>query len=117
MKNNYILQIDSEVNEELINNIIGVKKNYMSKIWCYEVVEEESDNYFDFINNFLDLLDGKYQDLTKIGIQKDDISIWRIYEYFGQCNMEFDPVRMKRLGDNEITLCITCYEVDSNSTT
>lgn len=111
MKNFYVLQIESKNNDvKLIDSIIGVEKNYISDIWCYEVIEKEEDNYFDFINNFLDLLDGKYQDLAKIGIQREDISIWMIYEFNGQCNMEFDPTRMKRLGINEIKLCISCYQ-------
>ena len=113
----YFLRIISNENKELINNIIGVKSDSRSKSWTYRVIKEELDNYFDFINNFLDLLEGKYQALADIGIQKNNITIWMIEEFSGDCNMEFDPVRMKRLGDNGINLCITCYEVDSNSST
>ena len=32
------------------------------------------------IHNFLDLLDGKYQDLAKAGVDRQDITIWPYYE-------------------------------------
>ena len=78
--------------------------------WCLEVEESESDEYFDFINRFLDILEGKYEQLECIGISKKDISIWLLYEYEEQCNMEFLPVDLKRLGISGISLCISCWE-------
>lgn len=47
--------------------------------------------------------------LKEIGIDRDMISVWYLYKYDEQCNMEFSPERMKRLGDNGITLCISCW--------
>jgi hypothetical protein len=78
--------------------------------WTYEVVQENEDPYFDFIKEFLDILENKYERLSSLGIQKEDISVWYLYEYDQQCNMEFDPTRLKRLGDNGITLCISCWD-------
>lgn len=74
------------------------------------MIEKDSDPYIDFINEFLDLLEGKYDQLLKIGIARDDITVWMLYEYDGQCNMEFLPEQMKRLGANGITLCVSCWE-------
>jgi hypothetical protein len=54
---------------------------------------------------------GDYDKLWRIGIRTEDITIWHIYEHDGQCNLEFDPQRMKRLGENGITLCVSCYQV------
>ena len=48
--------------------------------------------------------------LESIGISREDISIWVLYEYEGQCNMEYDPVSMKKIGENGIVLCISCWE-------
>lgn len=116
MKYSYTLEIDSKESDiDLINTILGIKKNFTSRIWRYCVTEHEKDDYYDFINNFLDLLEGKYEQLRDINIQREDITIWMIYYYYGQCNMEFDPQRMKRLGDNGIKLCISCYQEENPS--
>lgn len=82
-----------------------------SRGWIHEVDNSQQDEYYDFINIFLDILEGHYEELESIGIARDNISIWMIYEYNQQCNMEFLPKDMKRLGDNKITLCISCYQV------
>ncbi len=81
----------------------------MGNIWCFEVQEKESDEYFDFIHHFLDMLEGKYDQLKSMGISKEDISVWLLYEYDNQCNMEFLPDNLKRLGDNGISLCVSCW--------
>ena len=43
-----------------------------------------------------------------------NISIWCLYEYDEQCNMEFQPNELKRLGDAGITLCISCWRRGDN---
>jgi hypothetical protein len=121
MKNYDKLQIAFDPSVDTFNKlttILGVKpsgdfSNFPNNIpssWTYEVIDDKADEYFDFINVFLDLLETKYSDLEKLNIQRSDISIWLFYEYDQQCNMEFDPVRLKRLGDNGITFCISCWD-------
>jgi len=78
--------------------------------WTYEVITENGDKYFDFINNFLDMLDKKFSALYEIGIRKENITFWLLYEYDQQCNLELDSIRMKRLGEAGITLCISCWD-------
>ncbi len=79
-------------------------------IWTYSVdVEDEAPNY-DFINKFLDILETKFDDLEKIGVTKDNITFWLLYNYEHQCSMEFHPQEMKRLGETGIVLCIDCWE-------
>lgn len=104
------LQINFEPSVETYNTIteiIGINpsKGEDSKLqndipcsWNYEITTNEEDQYFDFINNFLDMLESKYESLAKLKIQRSNISIWLLYEYQQQCNIEFDPIRMKRLG-------------------
>lgn len=75
--------------------------------WCIEI--EEREKYFDFINYFLDTMEGKYEELKAIGINKEHISIWFLYEYDNQCNLEFLPKDLKRIGENDITLCVSCW--------
>ena len=79
-------------------------------IWIYTKEVNETEPYFDFINEFMDLVEPNLSKLQELGIHRSDISIWKLYGYDQQCNMEFDPQRMKRLGDNGITLCISCWE-------
>jgi hypothetical protein len=110
MKNYYSLRINSN-NKEEIFMILGISSNFVnSDIWIYEVIEGEQDPYFDFINEFLNILDGKYESLSQIGISREDITIWLIYEYDNQCNLEFDPNLLYRLGKENIRLCISCYQ-------
>ncbi|MES2627498.1 MAG: hypothetical protein V4616_00890 [Bacteroidota bacterium] len=112
MKNFYELHIDSQLSSsDPIDRILNVNTDKRSDgRWCYTITQEKGEPYYDFINNFLDLLDGKYEQLLDLKITKDDIAIWHIYIHDGQCNLEFDPQRMKRLGDAGITLCISCYQ-------
>ncbi|MEO6329976.1 MAG: hypothetical protein ABIO55_13650 [Ginsengibacter sp.] len=117
----YSLKISFQPSIETFNAITTVlnvevpldnKFEKIPSIWEFTKTVSPEDNYFDFINNFLDILENKYDQLKNIGINRDDISIWFLYEYDQQCNMEFNPQRMKRLGENQITLCISCYEAD-----
>lgn len=119
MKSYDSLQINFTPSNETydsITKIIGVKptdkdfKNKIPNTWTYQVIEEQNDPFYDFINKFLDLLEYKYDKLAEIRIKRSDISIWYLYEYDQQCNMEFDPTRLKRLGENGITLCISCWD-------
>ena len=87
-------------------------------LWTYEVEEKDQDEYFDFINKFLDLLEPKFSDLESIGVTKDKILFWLLYEYDQQCGMAFHPDEMKRLGKNGIHLNIDCWQLSQeNSTT
>jgi len=122
MLNIYKLQINLIADDSLlfdkVSNILEIQKtdNHIKKIdgsnqvWIYEIIEKNNESDYDFINNFLDLLENKFEQLAELGIPKDFISIWYLYEYDQQCNMGFDPVRLKRLGDNGINLCISCWD-------
>ena len=107
---NLKISCSSKGQKEKVSNLLRIKSNkQMSNTWCLEVQEKESDEYFDFVNHFLDILEGKYGQLESIGISKEDISIWLLYEYDNQCNMEFLPNNLKRLGENGISLCVSCW--------
>ena len=122
MKTYCKLEISFDANVKTFNKvseILGVSPtdtdfssfpNGIPAEWTYEVIVKEDDPYFDFINTFLDLLESKYKTLEQLHINRSDITFWYLYEYDRQCNMEFDSVRLKRLGDNGITLCISCWD-------
>lgn len=107
----YNLQIDAPKDQyEEINIILGVESNSPHSGWQLGRIQRENDEYIPYIDFFLSILDGKYEALGKIGINRNDISIWKLYEYEGQCNMEFSPKDMYRLGKEGIVLCVSCWE-------
>ncbi|MEX0596338.1 MAG: hypothetical protein WD512_07540 [Candidatus Paceibacterota bacterium] len=109
----YDLRINTEEKYyEEVSSIVQLQpKNYKFG-WSHEIVFEEQTEHYDIIAKFLDSLEGKYDKLQKLGISSNDISIWLIYGYINQCNMEFNPNTLERMGKNGITLCISCYESD-----
>lgn len=81
------------------------------KTWMYLVQQGEDDPYYDFINNFLDLLEPRLNALAAIGITNKHILFWLVYEYEHQCAMFFEPQQMQRLGQQGIYLNIDCREI------
>ena len=85
--------------------------------WTYEVDVADEDKNFDFINNFLDILEPKFADLEIIGVKRNNILFWLLYEYDQQCSMEFHAQEMKRLGESGIYLNIDCWEIKTEEST
>lgn len=79
--------------------------------WWLQLLEDEaSDIHVDFINDFMDLLEPNFDKLKNIGINKENILIWLVYEYEHQCALGFNPQELERLGKNRIALNIDCHE-------
>jgi hypothetical protein len=95
---------------EIVDEILGIKSNN-PPFWEFQRVEKDEDEYIPFVDYFLSILDGKFEHLKEIGIERNDITIWFIYAYDAQCNMEFLPEQMYKLGKEGIRLCISCYDV------
>ncbi len=125
----YQLFIDTDNNAETYNSVTDIlelqptesAKNMTSEdrysTWMYMVSETETDQYFDFINNFLDILEPKFDDLEKLGVTRDKILFWKLYEYDQQCGMEFHPQEMARLGQSGIHLNIDCWANNTKEST
>lgn len=106
-----------------ITEILGVKPTEFDtekkdenlySLWTYTFDEDDLETpYYDFINNFLDIIEPKFAELKKIGIKKKHITFWLNYEYDQQCGLEFNPKEMKRLGKSGITMCIDCWQKNS----
>lgn len=115
----YQLFIDTENNLDTYNSItklLGIQPIEEGKMaenqyssWMYMVTEMEASSSFDFINVFLDILEPKFTDLEKLGVTRDKILFWLLYEYEQQCAMEFHPQEMSRLGQSGIHLNIDCW--------
>lgn len=123
----YQLFIDTDKNSETYNSVtelLGLQPTEDEKnkdatnryrTWMYMVTEAETDPYFDFINNFLDILEPKFNDLEKLGVTREKILFWMLYEYDQQCGMEFHPQEMKRLGQSGINLNIDCWKNNTDA--
>jgi hypothetical protein len=106
----YILRANvSDDKLNIISYVLNVAPTSMTPYWEIEI-PESSENYNQAINFFLTLLEKSLQELETKGIQASDFSIWYLYEYQEQCNMEFLPDQLKRLGNIGITLCISCWK-------
>ena len=114
----YKLNIDTTPdNLEQINNLLGVKQNKNTGIWTYELIHADTPLAIQedtVISHFLNIIEGKYDQLLRLGIKRENITLWIIYEYDNECNMEFHSEDTKRLGENGITLCVSCYQYSDN---
>ena len=124
--NLYINFKDSSDTYHAITEIFGVKPTEQapSKFetnqfdsWWHQVVENEADSTFDFINVFLDMIEPNLDKLAVLGIKKSDILFWLVNEYDKQCSMEFHPQEMKRLGESGIGFNIDCFELKEKQKT
>jgi len=70
--------------------------------------EDESVHYKE-LKWLLDLIEPHVDTLIEAGVCFDNSSIWMTYGYFNQCNMEFDAIILKRIGDLGLKLCVSCY--------
>lgn len=93
-----------------VEEIIG-EESVSDEYWIITHQDEgDEELFFDYINYYLDLLEGKFDDLKDTGISSDDISIWIFYQCESRFDYEFDPAVLKRLGDYNISLCVSCFE-------
>lgn len=112
----YSIQIDSILKDEL-NEIFKIRSDDRSKFWIYNV---DFDSYFkkykknNILEYLISLLENNIKNIAKLGIVSSDITVWIVYEYDDQCNFEFIPNDMKRLGQLNISLCVSCYQYDKN---
>ncbi|RZK47954.1 MAG: hypothetical protein EOO99_11865 [Pedobacter sp.] len=99
----------NEQGKKDIEKILGVSSDDSSIGWSL-TIEESSEQFYDALNIFTDLISSNLQELNKAGIKTDMITFWYLYEYEQQCNMEFWPDITKRIGELGIVLCISCWE-------
>lgn len=100
----YLVHLDSW---QRLEEILGVSSPEEESIrWGYII---ESEAPVDFISYFISILDGKYEQLSEIGVSVESISFWLIYEYKDACEIFFTPSQLELVGKSGITLCISCY--------
>ena len=125
----YNLHIDFEPSWDTYNqvtNLLGVTpqkyektkfdKSDEPRIWTYQIEREDEEEYLDFVNLFVDMVEPKFDELLKLGIDRENILIWLVYVYTEQCALGFSPDEMKRLGETGISFNIDCHEIKSITT-
>ena len=100
-----------------IQKLLGINEPYIldtPNFWSLKKIQEVDKPHIDYISYLLDILENKYKDLAGVGIRRQDISINLTYQYEGQCNLEFRPDVLERLGKNGISLSLTCQQAATN---
>ena len=92
-----------------VDSILGVSSSDPEIGWNL-IIEEDSPLYTNALNIFIDLISNNLKSLKEVGIVEEIITFWYMYEFEQQCNMEFSPDLMKKMGEIGITLCISCWE-------
>ncbi len=111
MRRFYSLRLDKEnINANVISNLLNLENNNNNSYWEHEIIELDLDDGFEFIDYFCNTIETNIESLKFIDISPSDFSIWFLYEYESQCNMEFNSDQMLRLGKLGISLCISCWE-------
>jgi hypothetical protein len=95
---------------ESIGRLLDVPSTFGFDDWWGIELVQNAGEYVDFVDVFLGILEGKYDALKAMGIERNNIWILVTYEFNGQCNAEMSPGQLERLGRNGITLAISCWE-------
>lgn len=110
MPSTYLLQIASE-NASAVADIIGMPSSAPAdRPWTASIEVADDEPYVPFIDKFTSLLDGKIEKLSELTGSPCNISLWVLYGYDQQCNLEFSPEDMQKLAARQITLCISCWQ-------
>lgn len=112
----YIYKLEILSSEEYIQKIYDQLKISTAKItstsWRLELTQNENDDYIYFITIFVGIISKNINHFKALNIKPEDITVWVLYAYKDQCNMEFSPEQMNKLCQFGITLCISCWEDD-----
>lgn len=114
----YKLQIKSSSIEktEKLSNLLSIKESKISGFsWILEKVDDFKGEYFDIIDYYIKILIKNSNLFKSSEFNNTEITLWILYEYKNQCNLEFSSVDLKKISDLGIHLCISCWEEQSKS--
>ncbi len=74
--------------------------------WEYEIIEGEGIG----LNTVIDVYEELRSRVNDSELDFSDVTIWILYAYDSQCDMEFDVETLTRLSLLRIYLCISCWE-------
>lgn len=110
----YEIQVKASRNAiEEITNEYGNSHREFDTSWSY-IIDETAINFAEARSTILNIIRRLYE--KEIIFRKDinQVIVWFMYEYVEQCNMEFSPEFLKGLSILDVTLCISCWEKESD---
>lgn len=102
-KNIDLAGIEDLLNIKLDNNRIDVPDDLPD--------DPDGPIFYEEIAWLLNLAEKNEKEMTGLGVDFSDSQIWMIYYYDKQCNMEFTPDLMERMGKLGLKLCVSCQEI------
>ena len=114
MTADYVLRIACPADRmATLSRIVGAEPTRSSHgYWSFEVSERATEGPVPFVDIFLGLLKGKYDLLAEVGIARRHVSVWIYCEYSDQCNLQLLAKDLRRLGEEQIDLCISCWQTE-----
>lgn len=106
------IEVDMPGQMKLIDLILDVEHDVEEAgVWVLTMEYEEawSDLPLYYISNFMNILRGKYGDLEKIGIKREQISIWRCITGPQEVYMEYWPEEMRLMASEGIRFRLLCH--------
>lgn len=103
----YILKIEDKLNHDEISNILNLSKSNNNPFWEHSINENKMNDPLIFLAN---KIEHNYNYLKKYS-ENNLISIWIYKSYKGEGNIEFSSKTMKLLSKNNITLCVSFWEI------
>jgi hypothetical protein len=117
LNNGFCFWLSLELNDADIPKVQEILQVPMRKWQVFAPKLEEADErrhlFYGEMAWLLDLIEPKRIELMEAGVHFEESQVWMLYYYEEQCNMEFDSVLLKRMGDLGLKLCISCV-ADNN---
>lgn len=105
----YVLKIETKEYDK-ITELLKVLPTRIKYSWEFSI-NEQNILYTNAIDYLMNIIESKRDELIEMGVKSNDITIWFYKPYIGECNIEFSPEEMKRLSNNKVSLCISCWEI------
>ena len=113
MKTFYWLEIWVDpAKHQKVKKIMGdaSRENARSILKLFPSEQDDSPQWYE-LQQYLEILEDKYDKLDDLGIRRSDISVWINCAYEDDsCEINFDPITLLRFGEEEIKPCITCWK-------
>jgi hypothetical protein len=90
------------------NRIINVNGNLNTE-WIYEVAQKQSEEEYDFVTHFLEILEGKYDRLEEIGV-RNSITFYCVFDFEQYDFHELEQSELDLLDKHRIGLGMTSFD-------
>ena len=109
MRNIYILRLAGAKPSD-VAEVMGRPSATDEADWTLQLEEGPEDAPLPFVDIFIDALEGKFDALEKIGVDRECITVLVASEYDQQCNTEISAKDIRKLGENELGVAFSCWQ-------